>query len=102
MILVPLLVAVLVIAISAARQRQQGREPGMVPLTPLGRIAVASLALMILVVLAEASLVVTLPVGAAMLALAVLAWWRLRDHGLLLALPLVFGFWTLVVPPLFE
>ena len=57
---------------------------------------------MIVVVLADASLAITVPTGAVMLALSALAWLRERDHGLLLTLPLVFGLWTLVVPPLFE
>ena len=102
MILVPLLVAALVLAVAGARQRRHGRRQTLAPSTPLGRVAVGSLALMLVVALADASLLVTIPVGGVMLALTAWAWWGKRDHGLLLTLPLVFGVWTLAIPPLFE
>jgi hypothetical protein len=101
-LLVPIVLAALAIVLVRARQRHSGRTSTMAPTTMLGRVAVASLALMILVIATGASLVVTLPVGVTMLGLGAVAWWRHHDHGLLLTLPLVFGSWVLVVPLLFE
>ncbi len=101
-LLAPLVLAVLAIMLVRAAQRQSGRMSTMAPTTLLGRVAVASLALMILVAVTGASLVATIPVGMTMLALGSVAWWRHHDHGLLLTLPLVFGSWVLVIPLLVE
>jgi hypothetical protein len=101
-LLAPLVLAVLAIVLVRARQRHSGRMSTMAPTTLLGHVAVASLALMILVVATGASLMVTIPAGGTMLVLGAVAWWRHHDHGLLLTLPLVFGAWVLVIPLLFE
>lgn len=102
MFLAPLVLAVLAIVLGRARPRQSGQMSTMAPTTLLGRVAVASLALMVLVMVLGASLVVTIPVDVTMLALGAVARLRLHDHGLLLAIPLVFGAWVLVIPLFFE
>jgi hypothetical protein len=101
-LLAPLVLAVLAIMLVRAGQRHSGRKSTMAPTTLLGRVAVASLALMVLVAVTGASLVATIPVGMTMLALGAVAWWRQHDHGLLLTLPLVFGSWVLVIPLVLE
>jgi hypothetical protein len=90
------------ILMTGAFDRRSGSERPMVPATTLGRVAVASLLLMILVAVADAIPAVTIPVGTTMLALSASARWGQCDRGLLLAFPLVFGSWVLVLPLLFE
>jgi hypothetical protein len=101
-LLPPLVLALLAIVLVRAWQRHSGRMSAMAPRTLLGRIAVGSLALLVLVFATGAALAVTIPVGVTMLVLGAVAWWRDHDHGLLVTLPLVFGSWVLVVPLLFE
>ena len=63
-----------------------------------GRLTLASLSLMVVVVVAGASLATTVPVGVVMLALAMFARLGRGDRSTLLALPLVFGVRLVVVP----
>ena len=100
MVVVPVLVSVIWIAL--ARSRDRAREDPLVPSTTVGRMALASLALVIVVALADASLIATVPAGVVMLGLASLARWIQRDRGLLLVVPLAFGLSTLALPLLFE
>ena len=102
MLLPPLLLAMVWTLMARAHERRSGGELPLAPATALGRIAVASLALVILVIVSDVALAVTIPVGAVMLALSAYARWGQRDRSLLLALPLVFGAWVLVLPLLFE
>ena len=90
------------ILVARTRERRPASEPPLVPTTMLGRVALASLTLMILVVVSDVTLAVTIPAGAVMLALSAIARWGQLDPGLLLAFPLVFGLWVLVLPLLFE
>ena len=68
----------------------------LAPPTAAGRLALASLPLMAVVILAGASLATTVPVGVVMLALATFARLGRGDRSTLLALPLVFGVWLAV------
>lgn len=99
-ILLPVAIALLWIAV--ARMRPSGRDAPLVPTTTVGGVALASVALVILVGLAHASLLAAVPAGIVMLVLAALARWVKGDRGLLLVLPFVSGCSVLVLPLLFE
>ena len=99
MIVVPVIVSV--IWITLVQARGEGDVP-LAPMTTAGRIALGSVALVIVVALADASLAVTLPAGVVMLGLGSFARWGRHDPGLLLVLPLVFGASALALPMLFE
>lgn len=98
--MVPAIVSV--IWISLARTRTSGRDEPLGPTTTVGSVALVSLALISVVALTDAALVATLPVGAVMFGLASFARWVRHDTGLLLVLPLVFGFSIVVLPLVFE
>lgn len=100
MIVLPVLVSVIWIAL--ARAREGGQAAPLVPTTTAGSVALASVALVIAVAVADAALAVTLPVGAVMLGLASFARWVRGDRGLLLVVPLVFGLSILTLPIFFE
>ena len=100
MIVVPVLVSVIWIAL--ARVRGGGQKAPLAPTTTAGSVALVSVALVIAVALADASLAVTVPVGAVMLGLASFARWVRRDRGLLLVVPLVLGLSILTLPIFFE
>lgn len=74
----------------------------LAPTTSVGRLALASVALMIVVAVGDASMATTLPVGGVMLVLGSFARWGRHDRGLLLVLPVVFGLTALVLPIFFE
>lgn len=84
--------------LARSRDDARGDTACMLPTSTVGRIALLSVALMILVAATNASLAVTVPAGIVMVALWLLARWGQRDRGLLLVLPLVFGLWILIVP----
>ena len=100
MIVVPVIASVIWIAL--ARTRESGREAPLAPRTTVGRIALLSLALVIVVVLTDASLAATLPTGVVMFGLASFARLVQHDPGLLLVLPLVFGLSVFILPLFFE
>jgi hypothetical protein len=82
--------------------RRAADQAPLVPPTAAGRLALASLSLMVVVVLAGASPATTVPVGVVMLGLAMFARLGRGDRSTLLALPLVFGVWLVVVPSVIE
>lgn len=97
MIVVSVVISVIWIVLAS----RQGDAP-LAPTTIVGRVALASLSLMIAVVIANASWAATLPAGVVMLALGSFARWVRHDRGLLLVLPVVFGLTVLVLPIFFE
>jgi hypothetical protein len=104
-LLPPLIISLLWIIVARARRGNAPDAADQAPLIPpttAGRLALASLSLMVVVVLAGASLATTLPVGVVMLGLATFARWGRGDRSTLLALPFVFGVWLVVVPSVIE
>lgn len=100
MIFVPLIVAAIWIAI--IRGRENETTPPLAPTTTLGRLALGSLGLIVVVALADAAVIVTVPAGVVMIGLASLARWGHLDRGLLVLLPLTFGIFVVLLPLLFE
>lgn len=105
MVLVPLVLAALWLAIERARQGARADPTDRAPLVPgtaVGRLALASLLLLIAVALASAAFAVALVAGAVMLVLASYARWGRHDRASLLVVPLVFGAWLVAVPVAIE
>ncbi|HET6687139.1 MAG TPA: hypothetical protein VFH02_11505 [Jiangellaceae bacterium] len=105
MLLPPLIISLLWIVVAQARRGDTpdaAEQAPLVPSTAAGRLALASLSLMVVVILAGAFLAITVPVGVVMLGLATFARWGRGDRSTLLALPLVFGVWLVVVPSVIE
>jgi len=104
-LLPPLIISLLWIVVARARRGDTPdgavQEP-LAPSTAAGRLALASLSLMVVMILAGASLATTVPVGVMMLGLATFARLGRGDRSTLLALPLVFGVWLVVVPGVIE
>ena len=101
MLLSPLIISLLWIVVARARRGDTPDAADQAPLAPptaAGRLALASLFLMVVVVLAGASLATTVPVGVVMSGLATFARLGRGDRSTLLVLPLVFGVWLVVVP----
>jgi hypothetical protein len=104
-LLPPLIISLLWIVVARARRGDTPNAAAQEPLAPptaAGRRALASLSLMVVVVLAGASLATTVPVGVVMLGPATFARLGRGDRSTLLALPLVFGVWLVVVPSVIE
>jgi hypothetical protein len=104
-LLPPLIISLLWIVVARARRGDTPDAAVQVPLAPptaAGRLALAALSLMVVVVLAGASLTTTVPVGVVMLGLTTFARLGRGDRSTLLALPLVFGAWLVVVPIVIE
>ena len=99
-LLVPTIISLVWIVL--ARSRANGRDDPLAPTTTVGRLALASLALMIVVVVANAAVVATVPAGFVMFAVGAFARWGRHDRGVLLVVPVVFGLTVLFLPIFFE
>jgi hypothetical protein len=99
-IVLPLIAAAVWVAI--VRAREAGPPSPLTPTTSVGKLALGSLVLLVLVIATDAAVATSLPSGVVMFGLASLARWVRHDLGLLVVVPLTQGFFAMLLPILFE